>query len=68
MMGQSSWFGLAAILALVGIGALYLMSQIGQMLSADQMMALKSDWLRLVEEAFPSANSAFENEDQDSQS
>ena len=68
MMGQSSWFGLAAILALVGIGALYLMSQIGQMLSADQMMALKSDWQRLVEGAFPFANSAFENEDQDSQS
>ena len=43
MIGQSSWSGLAAILALGGIGLLYLMSQIGQLLKTDQLIALKSD-------------------------
>ena len=57
MMGKSSWFGLAAIFALVGIGSLYLMSQIGQLLSADQMITLKTDWQRIIEGAFPSAKS-----------
>lgn len=65
MMGQSSWFGLAAILALVGIGLLYLVSQIGQLLSADQMIALKSDWQRLIEGAFPSAKPIVEIGDQE---
>jgi len=65
MMGQSSWFGLAAMLALVGIGALYLISQIGQLWSADQMIALNSDWQRLIEGAFPTAQPALENSDQE---
>lgn len=53
MLGQSTWFGIAAIIAIVGIGAVYLLSQIGQMLSADQMVALKSDWQQVVDHAFP---------------
>lgn len=55
MIGQSTWFGLTAILSVIGIGLLYLTSQIGQFLSADQMTALKSDWMRLIEQACPPA-------------
>lgn len=53
MMGQSSWFGIAALLALFGIGLLYLLSQVGQALSADQILGLKSDWQHVVDDAFP---------------
>lgn len=52
MMGQSTWLGSAAILALVGIGCLNLTSKIGQQWSADQMVALKTDWDTLIEQAF----------------
>ena len=60
-MGKSSWFGLAAIFALVVIGSLYLMSQIGQLFSADQMITLKTDWQRIIEGAFPLAKSTNAN-------
>ena len=54
MMGQSSWFGFAAILALVGVGLTYLTSQVGQLWSSDQMVGIKSDWQELIGEVFPS--------------
>ena len=54
MMGQSTWLGPAGILAVAGIGMLYLVSQIGQQWSADQMVSLKSDWKRLIEQSLPS--------------
>ncbi len=54
MMGQSSWFGFAAILALVGVGLTYVTSQVGQLWSEDQMIELKSDWQAIVAEVFPS--------------
>lgn len=53
MMGQSSWFGFAAIVALSGVGLTYLTSQVGQLWSADQMVGIKSDWQELIEEVFP---------------
>lgn len=53
MMGQSSWFGIAGIVAILGVGAIYLTSQIGQQWSEDQMIALKSDWQQLIEQVFP---------------
>lgn len=49
MLGRTTWFGIAAIIALVGIGVVYGLSQIGQMLSGDQMLALKSDWQQVVD-------------------
>ncbi len=54
MMGQSTWFGPAAILAVAGIGVLYLVSKIGQQWSTDQMVSLKSDWKRLLDRTLPS--------------
>jgi len=44
----------AGILAVAGIGVLYLVSQIGQQWSADQMVSLKSAWKRLIEQSLPS--------------
>ena len=58
MLGKSTWFGVAAIIAIVGIGVVYMLSQIGQMLSADQMVALKSDWQQVVDHAFPRGQSS----------
>lgn len=54
MIGSSTWFGIAAILALVGIAVIYILSQVGQRLSTDQMLALKADWVHVLERAFPS--------------
>ena len=59
MLGQSTWFGIAALIAIVGIGAIYVLRQIGQMLSADQMVELKSDWQQVVDHAFPATDSSI---------
>ena len=52
MMGQSSWFGVAGLMALLGVGVIYFVSQIGQQWSEDQMISLKTDWQQLVEQVF----------------
>jgi hypothetical protein len=54
MMGQTSWFSVACILALAGLGVIYLTSQIGQRWSEDQMLVLKSDWLQVIGPVLPS--------------
>ena len=41
-------------IALGGIGCLYLTSQIGQQWSADQMIALRTEWNNLIEQALSS--------------
>ena len=49
-LGRSTWFGIAAIILLIGIGIVYTVSQIGQMWSSDQMLALKSNWQHVLDQ------------------
>ncbi len=49
MLGRATWFGIAACVALAGIGVIYVLSQIGQRLSADQMQALRDDWQQVMD-------------------
>lgn len=58
-LGQSTWFGVGAFGAMMGICAIYMTSQIGQRLSADQMQMLKSDWQQAIEHAFPPETNAY---------
>lgn len=50
-LGQSAWVGIIAPLAIAGIAALYLISYIGQQLSSDHMLTLRTNWDNVLEKA-----------------
>ena len=56
VLGKTTWVGILPPLAVAGIGLIYLASYVGQQLSNDQMIALRAEWMKVVEKLFPSEN------------
>lgn len=50
-LGQSTWVGMVAGAAIAGIGILYVISYIGQQLSSDHMLTLRTNWSSILEAA-----------------
>jgi hypothetical protein len=57
ILGQSSWIGVASLVAIAGIIILYLVSFIGQRLSSDQMHQLRTHWSDVLGNAYPPVSS-----------
>jgi uncharacterized membrane protein len=53
ILRSSTWVTLLVPLSVVGILMLYVISQIGQSWSSDQMTSLRANWHELVEKLFP---------------
>ncbi len=59
-LGQSTWVGIIPLVAIAGIVALYLVSYIGQQLSSDHMLTLRTNWTNILEQAYPNHSESIE--------